>query len=53
MMVEFLQVYDMKMLLLPVGSNKREYFCGSTVINEKYVLTAAHCIKELPSGLKP
>ncbi|PSN45975.1 Melanization protease 1 [Blattella germanica] len=34
------------------GTDRRVYRCGGTILNEKYILTAAHCLVSLPSTLK-
>ncbi|XP_031788613.1 CLIP domain-containing serine protease 14D [Nasonia vitripennis] len=34
------------------SDGKPDFRCGATIINKKYVLTAAHCVTNLPEDLK-
>ncbi|XP_044582898.1 melanization protease 1-like [Cotesia glomerata] len=37
-------------LLIYLHQGKKKFGYGGTVINKRYILTAVHCIKDLPSG---
>ncbi|XP_055536294.1 CLIP domain-containing serine protease B4-like [Wyeomyia smithii] len=47
-----LNAYPWTVLLIarPLIGSSRSYSCGGSLISDRYVLTAAHCFRELPVG---